>query len=398
MLEIETRMSEIDKKITEIQEELAKEPVVETEEEIASEEVKVEELEKEVVALTEERSALVEKQNTLKEEAEKRQKELDAIANQTVITEIIEERKGEIKMEDNRKEYRNAFLKTLMGQKLNETEERAFALAGVDGVLPEETNSEIIKKVAKYAPMLGEVTLLNVRGAVKFAVEGTKTIGALHTENASIDGDSDTLVTVSLGGYEVTKLVQVSKSVETMSVASFEAWLTDMIAEMIGAKIEDQIFNGTGTDEAKGINAITWVGGTNAVEVAKDAAIDADDVRSLVGLLPAGYDNGAKLYMRKATLFNRIMGLQDNAKHDLVREVNGVFYVYGYEVKLSDKAPANEIILGNAKKYVANLAEQINVVKQFDINTNSNKYLGAAMFDGKPAVEEAFVKLVQLTA
>ena len=395
--EIEKRMSEIDEQMSKVQEELATEPSLETEEEIASAEEKVKTLETEIETLTEERASLTSKKNALIEEAEKRQKELNAIVDNKVVQEIIEERKGELTMEDNKKEYRSAYLKTLMGQKLNETEERAFAVAGVDGAIPEETNSEIIRKIAKYAPMLDEITLLNIRGMVKFAVEGTKTIGKIHTENGDIDGDSDTLVTVSLAGYEVTKLVQVSKSVETMTVASFEAWLTDMIAEMIGAKIEDQIFNGEGSTEAEGIDTIEWVDGTNAVEIESGKAITADNVRSLVGLLPAGYDAGAKMFMTKNTLFTRIMGLQDNAKHDLVREVNGTFYIYGYPVVLSDKAPANEIILGNARKYVGNLSEQVNVVKQFDINTNSNKYLGVAIFDGKPAVEEAFVKIVQLS-
>lgn len=34
--------------------------------------------------------------------------------------------------------------------------------------------------------MLNEVTLLHVKGAVKFAIEGTNNAAAIHTENASI--------------------------------------------------------------------------------------------------------------------------------------------------------------------------------------------------------------------
>ena len=50
------------------------------------------------------------------------------------------------------------------------------------------------------------------------------------------------------------------------------------------------------------------------------------------------------------------------------------------------------------KKYVANLNEAINVKTAYDINTNSYKYLGVANFDGKPAIEEAFVKLVKASS
>lgn len=361
--------------------------------EIENEDADIDALSKEVDDLQEERKVLLAK-------AETRKNTLNRIANDN--GKVLENGGEEDKMENKNvletTEYRSAFFKKLLGRELEETETRAYALVGVSGALPVQTSETIIKKLSQIAPMLDEITLLHVPGSVKFAIEGTKTEGATHTENATITADKDTLVTVSLSGFEVTKLIQVSDSVSKMSVDSFEAWLTDMIVEMIGNKIEDLIFNGNGTTEAKGINKITWTKEKNAIEIAKDATITAANIRALIALLPGGYDNGAKFYMTKKTLFNRVMGLQDNAKHDLVREVSGKYYIYGYEVKLSDKAPADELILGNAKKYVGNLAEEITVKTDFDINTNSNKYLGCAIFDGKPGIEEAFVKMVQLTA
>lgn len=362
--------------------------------EIEKEDADIDALSKEVDDLQEERKVLLEK-------AETRKNTLNKIANNN--GKVLERNEGEEEKMENKNvletaEYRSAFFKKLLGRDLEETEARAYALAGVSGALPVQSSETIIKKLSQTAPMLDEITLLHVPGSVKFAIEGTKTDGATHAENATITADGDTLVTVSLAGFEVTKLIQVSDSVSKMSVDSFEAWLIDMIVEMVGNKIEDLIFNGKGTTEATGIDKITWTANKNAIQIAKGAAITAENVRALIALLPGGYDNGAKFYMTKKTLFNRIMGLQDNAKHDLVREVGGKYYIYGYEVKLSDKAPADELILGNAKKYVGNLAEEVTVKTDFDINTNSNKYLGCAIFDGKPGVEEAFVKMVQLTA
>lgn len=366
-------IEQINKRCEEIQAELSKE-------EITTEEV--EQLEKEVEQLSEERKALVEK-------AEKRAEVLANVINEKNEKETnpMEERREEKNMN---KEYRSAYLKNLMGRELNEEETRAYAQSGVAGAMPEETSNTIITKITKLAPVLSEITLLNVKGGVKFAVEGVKNGASKHEENKTITPDADTLVTVSLGGFEVTKLVQVSKSVSTMTIDAFETWLTDMISGMLAEKIEDQIFNGTGTGEAKGILAETFTDNTNAVKVA--STYTANDVRKLVGLLPAGYDKNAKMYMNKKTLFNQLMALQDNAKHDLVREVNGVFYVYGYEVKLSDKIAEGVIVLGDFKKYVGNLALSDEVVSQFDINTNSYKYLGCAIFDGKTALLDAFVK------
>lgn len=333
--------------------------------------------------------------NELVQKAEKRAATLEAVKNGAGnIVETFEERKVEDNMNA---EYRSAYFKRLLGRELTESEERAYTISNATGAIPTESADEVIKKITKLAPVLDEITLLKVRGNITFAVEGTKTKGAVHTENGVITPDSDSLVSVTLGGYEVTKLIQVSDAVSTMSIDEFEDWLTDMIAEMVATKIEDLVFNGTGTNEATGVDkANTW-GETNSVTVAKTASLTADNVRALIALLPAGYDNGAKFYMNKKTLFNSVMGLQDNAKHDLVKEIDGKYFIYGYEVKTTDAIAENVAYLGNFKKYVGNFNKEIQVKKDFDMYKNSNLYLGVCIFDGKPAIGEAFVKLDKAT-
>ena len=334
--------------------------------------------------------------NELVQKAEKRAATLEAVKNGAGnVVETFEERKVEDNMNA---EYRSAYFKRLLGRELTESEERAYTTSNAAGAIPTESADEVIKKITKLAPVLDEITLLKVRGNITFAVEGTKTKGAVHTENGAITPDSDTLVSVTLGGYEVTKLIQVSDAVSTMSIDEFEDWLTDMIAEMVATKIEDLVFNGTGTNEATGVDkANTW-GATNSVTVAKTASLTADNVRALIALLPAGYDNGAKFYMNKKTLFNSVMGLQDNAKHDLVKEIDGKHFIYGYEVKTTDAIAENVAYLGNFKKYVGNFNKEIQVKKDFDMYKNSNLYLGVCIFDGKPAIGEAFVKLDKATS
>lgn len=365
---------------------------LESEEEISEEEIK---------ELEEKADELEETKRSLMETAEKRKAILENVKN-GVVGEVVEtyneeERKESVKNMDS-KEYRTAYFKKLLGKELTEEEQRAYAAAGVDAVIPQEAADEVIKKVTKLAPVLGEITLLHAKGGIKFAVEGVKTAGAKHTENGSITADSDTLVTVTLAGYEVTKLIQVSKTVSTMSVAAFEEWLINMIAEMIAEKLEDLVFNGSGSGEAKGILAETFATGTRNVKVAANASLTADNVRTLISYLGAGYDRNAKFAMNKKTLFTAFMPLQDNAKHDLVRVEGNRYYIYGYEVLVTDKIANDTAILGDFKRYVGNLSEEVNVVSQFDINSNSNKYLGSCVFDGKVALLDAFVTLTKASS
>lgn len=354
----------------------------------------VDALEKETKELTEERAGLI-------AAAEKRNGILDNIAKGGGVS----IRSFGKKEEDNADpddpfgtpEYRSAWLKNLRRLPLTDAEKRAYANASGTGaeVVPTQTANEIISKVKKLAPMLNEVTLLHVKGAVKFVVEGTNNDAAIHTENAAITPAADTLTTVTLSGYEIVKLVQISDTVMTMSIAAFESWIVDMLAEAIARKVEDFFINGTGTSQPKGIDkANTW-GATNSVSVGASASLTAANVQTLIGLLNAGYDRNAKFVMSKRTLFTDFMPLQDTSKNHIVTVQGNNYFVYGYPVLLSDYVKEHEAFLGDFKKVCANLAESINVKNAYDIDTNSYKYSGIAIFDCQPAIGEAFVKLVK---
>lgn len=354
-------------------------------------------LEKETKELTEERAGLI-------AAAEKRNGILDNIAKGGGVS----IRSFGKKEEDNADpddpfgtpEYRSAWLKNLRRLPLTDAEKRAYANASGTGaeVVPTQTANEIISKVKKLAPMLNEVTLLHVKGAVKFVVEGTNNDAAIHTENAAITPAADTLTTVTLSGYEIVKLVQISDTVMTMSIAAFESWIVDMLAEAIARKVEDFFINGTGSSRPKGVDKANNWDATNSVSVGASASLTAANVQTLIGLLNAGYDRNAKFVMSKRTLFTDFMPLQDTGKNHIVTVQGNSYFVYGYPVLLSDYVKEHEAFLGDFKKVCANLAESINVKNAYDIDTNSYKYSGIAIFDCQPAIGEAFVKLVKAGA
>lgn len=350
-------------------------------------------LEKETKELTEERAGLI-------AAAEKRNGILDNIAKGAgIVSRTFEQKQDNADPDDpfGTPEYRSAWLKNLRRLPLTDAEKRAYANASGTGaeVVPTQTANEIISKVKKLAPMLNEVTLLHVKGAVKFAVEGTNNDAAIHKENAAITAAADTLTTVTLTGYEIIKLVQISDTVMTMSIAAFESWIVDMLAEAIARKVEDFFINGTGSSQPKGIDkANTWRT-ENSVTVTKAGSLTAANVQTLIGLLNAGYDRNAKFAMSKKTLFTDFMPLQDNSKNHIVTVQGNNYFVYGYPVLLSDYVKEHEAFLGDFKKVCANLAENINVKNAYDIDTNSYKYSGIAIFDCTPAIGEAFVKLAK---
>ena len=385
------RIKEIEARLAAIKQEIETRGDAMTAEEIDA-------LEQETSQLTEERAGLI-------AAAEKRNGILDNIAKGAGIVSRSFQQTGNGGSETpddpfSTPEYRSAWLKNIRRLPMNDAEKRAFSNAAGAGAeaIPTQTANEIISTVKTLAPMLNEVTLLHVKGAVKFAIEGTNNAAALHTENAAITAAADTLTTVSLSGYEIVKLVQISDTVMTMSITAFESWIVNMLAEAIARKVEDLLINGTGTSEPRGIDkANTW-SAANSVSVGASASLTAANVQTLIGLLPSGYDRNGKFVMNKKTLFTDFMPLQDNSKNHIVSVQNNAYFVYGYPVLLSDYVADHEAFLGDFKKVCANLAENIGVKSAYDINTNSYKYSGIAIFDCAPAIGEAIVKLVKATA
>lgn len=317
-------------------------------------------------------------------EFETRKAHAEALQNNVVVPDktIEETRKEEGKMVD----YRTAFLKTMLGKELDVEERAAYStLTNAGAAVPEELQADIISKAKEYAPILNEITLLNVQGGVKFAVEGTTDAAGKHTELATITAASDSIVEVVLSAYEITKLIQISATVKNMSLAQFESWLTSTLAESIAMKLENLVFNGSGSGEATGILTVKSSGDLTT--------ITAENIFALVGKLKSGYARNAKWAINRKTFFTTVLPLQDKSKNDLVVFDNGKYRLLGAEVLWTDSVADGDVIFGDFKKYVANLASPQQVVSQFDINTNSYKYLGAAEFDGKVALEEAFVTI-----
>ena len=357
------------------------------------------EMTEEEIAQSEERAEeLRNLRNELVQKAEKRAATLEAVKNGAgKVVENFEERKVEDKMNE---EYRSAFLKTLQGKKLTDAEERTMtsAAASAGAVIPTETQDLIIERLYQEAPLLNEIELLHVNGNITFAVEADATDANVHVEGATITEDGDVLIPVSLSTYEITKYITISKTVARMSVDAFEKWLVNMIAKRVARKITKLIISGTGTNQPTGVeNANTW-GATNSVTVAKTASLTKDNVLSLCSLLPGAYDANAKWLMSKKTLLNDFRPLQDKGKDDFFVKQDGKYYVEGYEVMLDDSVSEHIAYLGDFKMYAGNLADEVTVDTDKKLSSNSYEYLGCALFDGKPAIGEAFVKLNKATS
>lgn len=307
---------------------------------------------------------------------------------------------------DQDKEYRSAWLKNLQGKALTENEQRAYSTAANSALpaIPESTANEIIKKMYEVAPILQRCKIFHVPGNFKFAVEGTNSDAALHTENGSITAASDSLGSVSLTGYEIVKLVKASRATVNMTINAFESYIVEIIAEAIARKIENYIFAGTGSNQpggvangGKGSNG-AYTAGTDQVTVAASANVTEADVTTLYGMLSSGYERNAVWAMSKATFFAYFYALMNKSKNNLIEFANGKYYIMGCEVYFTGSLAKGVAYLGDFSYIVGNYSQDITVVKSehSGLATNSVDYLGSCVFDSKAiAGLGAFVKFVK---
>ena len=317
-------------------------------------------------------------------------------------------------------EYRTAFFKTMLGQKLSDVEKRAFELAietrndayntssNSAAVLPTQTLNEIIKKARTMGGLLGECRAFNMPTKISIPIGTPSTKAAWHTEAASVDSENVTVAAVSFDGYEIMKVFSISEKARKMSINAFESYLVEELRACVLETIADALVNGTGSAQGTGLEAgITWVTsgtGKNHVQVAKTADIKYADVVALVALLKRGYTQGAKMAMNNATLYNVFYGMLDTAQRPIFiadPKDESIGKVLGFPVVIDDNIADNVVYFGNFSKYLGyNMPEGITIESSRESSFKKGvvDYRAMAIADCKPLVTEAFVKLSKATA
>lgn len=374
------RLKEIEKRLAEIKTELQKDDA-------------------DIDTLEQEAQALIEERNKLLDQAEKRKKIIEDISNGagTPVPGFIpqEERKNEPKGVES-PEYRSAFLKSLLGQPLSEAEKREFTLVPdtAGAVVPTQTANMIFDQMTRIAPMLNEIQLLRVPGNLRFAVQGVRNAAQFHAENAPVNPAADTLVTVTLSGFEFIKVIRISATIRTMSIDAFEQWITKVLGEDLAVAIDNEIINGgnvTGNIAA----AQVWNAGVNYVQYANN--ISYDDICDCIALLPSAFDAGAKWLMNKATFYQQIMKITDtNGNLIAIQSLadGGAWRIMGYPVLIDDNVQG-EVYFGNYKQVVGNLSQDIRVERseQSGFLNNAIDFRGIAIFDCDVAQPTAITKI-----
>ena len=294
-------------------------------------------------------------------------------------------------------EYRTAFLKRLLGQPLTEAEKREFTLVPptAAAVVPTQTYNKIFDQMTKIAPMLNNITLLRVPGNLTLAVQGVRNPAQPHQELAAVNPAADTLVSVTLTGYEFIKVIRISATIRAMAIDAFEDWLARTLGEDLAVAIDNEIINGP-TVSGNIANAQVWNAGVNYVQY--QANISYEDICNCIAMLPSAFDANAKWLMNKATFYQQIMQIEDgNGNLIAIQSLadGGAWRIMGYPVLIDDNVAQGVVFFGDYTKVVGNLSQDIRVESSAESGflNNAIDFRGTAIFDCNIAQPTAITKI-----
>lgn len=322
--------------------------------------------------------------------------------------EVKEERKMSVetmKVEDvlASAEYRSAFFKNLQGKELSDVEKRTLTTAAnsVGSAVPTITQNAIIDKLRQYSVLYPRIGVVNVAGNVTLVIANAKNAAAWKAEGTNGTPADDTTTSVTLGGNELIKLVEISAKASAMTIDALESYIVDEIARQISIAFENAILNGTGSanDQPQGIlTGITWTANTNMINWLANSVVSYDNIVDGLGLLPTLYHQNAVFVMSRKTFWGGIKKIKatDGTPLMTYNPQDGVkFSILGYPVLVDDYIADDVILLGDLNYYKWNNAAPIAIEASREAGFLSGKtvYRGMAVADGKVALAEAFVKI-----
>lgn len=312
-------------------------------------------------------------------------------------------------------EYRNAFFKTMLGQKLTVEEERTFkrAMEIVDtekradafstttnsaAILPTHTLNEIIKKARTMGGLISHCRSFNIPSNISVPIGTPSTKAKWHTEGEKVDSENpaENIAKVSFAGYEIIKIFSISASSKKMSISAFESYIIEELTNCVMECIADSLVNGTGTNQGTGIaTGITW-NNKNSFTFTDNVAYT--DLTKMLAKLKRGYSAGAKWAMNNATLYNSIYGLVDGTGRPIFisdPKNENIGYILGKPVIIDDNIADDTIFLGNFNYLGFNIPEGIVIEtsRESSFKYGIIDYRALAIADTKPLVAEAFIKL-----
>lgn len=339
---------------------------------------------------TEVRSLKAEKEQMM-QAAEKRNKlkaEVAAGAAGSVVRRFAPDKPEERAYGADSREYRSAFLKDLLGQEMTREERAAFVhmTTNTSAVLPTTMLNTIWDLVSQRHAIMGDITIYRTGTILEVVKHTAIAQGAAKTlaENTANDDEQNTFVKVTLSGKDFSKHVDISYAMERMSIDALEQYLIDEISASLGDALADDVIAQIGTDMTAG----------NKVNSAANDTLTFKELAALFGKLKRV--GTVTVYATRATIYNHLVGMVDTTGRPVFQpsaQAGQEGVILGAQIKVEDSVADNVILIGDGRRFVYNMVQDIMIESDKDIKKHVTTYSGYARGSGALIDPDSFAQL-----
>ena len=314
------------------------------------------------------------------------------------MPEKLDDMKGNKKtMNDEKKLYYTAFYNNLRGVELSADEAKAFenvngfsasakSTATEAAAIPEQTLNEIWDLCTEQHAILGDIDIRNTGVAISVVKRTaiTKGKGKKVNENTANDSMEDTKVKVTLTGNDFSATVELSYAAAKMSIPALEAFLVKDISDQLGNALSADVVAQIETDVAAG----------NKLTTATAGVITFEELCSLFAKLKRC--NGFTAYVSNTTLYSYLVSLVDKNGRPLFQnnlQEGAQGSILGATIKLEEAVEDGKILVGDPKRVVGNVIQDIMVETARDIKTHTVVYSAYARMQSSLIDTESFAEL-----
>lgn len=306
-------------------------------------------------------------------------------------------------------EYRKKFMNyVLKGEPIKMSNSDAYTTTSdVGPAIPNTILNRIVEKMENVGGIYAKMTKTFFKGGVTVPTSAAKPVATWTTERGTSDKQKKTLGSVTFTYHKLRCVVAVSIAVDNVTLEIFEETISKNIADAMIKAIEAASFNGTGTNEPKGILKETVPAG-QTVEITEGNDPTYADLMEAEGSLPEEYEDGTEWYMQKKTFFTKFLGMVDKDGQPIARVNAGVsgkpeYTLNGRKVNFTSHVPAFAAsvsedtpfaVMFNFGDYMLNTNLNITVKEYEDNDTDDQMKKAVMLADGKAVDTNSLVVMM----
>jgi HK97 family phage major capsid protein len=303
---------------------------------------------------------------------------------------------GNVDMENNNLEYRNAFMEfVLRGTAIPMELRESTNTSNAASVIPTQLVNQIIEKFDNVGMILPLITKTSYAAGVEVPTSTVKPVASWVAEGAGSDRQAKATGKIVFAYYKLRCEISMSMEVGAMALAAFEAKFVENVAKAMTYAIENAVINGSGVGQPKGI----LTEGGIAIETA--GALAYADLCEVEGNIPVEYEVGAKYCMNKKT-FAKVLAMTDQQGQPIARVNYGLGgsperTILGRDVVISPYVADDKLFAFDFADYILNTIYDMGISKKQDWDTEDLLTKAVMSVDGK-AVDAGSLVVLNIKA